>query len=145
MLLPSLDISSGKMQAHSENPDNNGSQIFDQSGAGFGRARVYSSRDPRPFPESLTANNPPADRKSDKPVFKPRGLMSSKRAVRRRECGGKKQYATMAEAVKACYQYQMDFGGWVRAYRCKFCHQFHIGHPNAKIKQSIRSQQERSG
>jgi len=70
--------------------------------------------------------------------------MSSKRAIRRRECGGKIQYDTMAKAVKACWTYQQEFGGWMRAYRCKFCKQFHIGHPNAKIKQSIRAQQERS-
>lgn len=53
--------------------------------------------------------------------------MSSKRAIRRRACTGKKRHATLADAAQMA-------GGGMMAYRCQFCGGFHIGHPPLKMR-----------
>ncbi len=53
--------------------------------------------------------------------------MASKRAVRRRACQGKEAHETYEKANGiACYFRRM--GEHMRAYRCKFCGHYHIGH-----------------
>ena len=56
--------------------------------------------------------------------------MSSKRKLRRDQCGHKIKYKSRPEAIIACVVYRRDFGRQHRmiAYRCKWCGEFHIGH-----------------
>lgn len=54
--------------------------------------------------------------------------MASKRAKRRRACKGKKAYADEAAAGRASLVLFKRTGEYVQKYRCKFCHQWHVGH-----------------
>lgn len=64
--------------------------------------------------------------------------MSSKRAMRRRECEGKQAFPTAAIAAMYNKTGAKKFG-WQRlhAYKCEFCHQFHLGHPPRKIRRIL--------
>jgi hypothetical protein len=55
--------------------------------------------------------------------------MSSKRRVRRKQCGTKIKYATQAEAE--AHQH-----GGLRPYRCDYCGKFHLGHTPAKVRKA---------
>lgn len=56
--------------------------------------------------------------------------MASKRRVRRQTCGDKKSYDDQAKAAFVAYIMNQQQPDKVQAYRCKFCHQFHVGHAN---------------
>jgi hypothetical protein len=63
--------------------------------------------------------------------------MASKRQVRRRECGDKKRYASSADAVAAAGRIGRAKGEKLVAYRCRFCRQYHIGHPPVAVQQKL--------
>ena len=54
--------------------------------------------------------------------------MSSKRAIRRRECGRKRSYPTLSCAFKAVVEYARRYGAQLSPYPCRFCNKWHIGH-----------------
>jgi hypothetical protein len=54
--------------------------------------------------------------------------MSSKRGVRRRECGRKCSYSTLSCAVEAAAVYARRYGEELGPYLCRFCNRWHIGH-----------------
>ncbi|ENC2022835.1 hypothetical protein ABKE32_000460 [Escherichia albertii] len=56
--------------------------------------------------------------------------MSSKRNLRRKQCGAKIRYASAEEAVAAIRILHRKKGhqGHIHNYRCPFCHGWHIGH-----------------
>ncbi len=66
--------------------------------------------------------------------------MTSHRRQRYRSCTRKRRYADRAEALAAMHMlidwYRMN------AYRCKFCHRWHIGH---KRKQDRMAAEKRRG
>ena len=65
--------------------------------------------------------------------------MASKRHQRRKACDGKRRYDTVVEAQAGARKLKKFTGkkDWLVAYRCKFCHGFHFGHPPAKVRQAI--------
>ena len=67
--------------------------------------------------------------------------MASKRAIRRRACEGKRRYATQKAAGDALSKHRKGIG-WMIAYHCKFCHQFHLGHPPRKVREAIAARQD---
>lgn len=54
--------------------------------------------------------------------------MASKRKVRASSCGEKKKFKTFQEAMNACYLIRTGVGEKMRAYKCKYCKYYHIGH-----------------
>lgn len=57
--------------------------------------------------------------------------MTSKRQVRRRTCGNKTRHASEKEARAHLLNLVRDGrtrGGWLRPYKCSWCHCWHIGH-----------------
>ncbi len=50
---------------------------------------------------------------------------------RESQCGDKKPFATLEDAEKAAFRprKQLLRVGFMAAYRCRFCKQFHYGHP----------------
>lgn len=61
--------------------------------------------------------------------------MASKRRIRRRQCDGKKRYATPAEAMvqmQDVIRNGRKKGGWLNVYRCRFCRGYHFGHAPAR-------------
>lgn len=61
--------------------------------------------------------------------------MSSKRAIRRRACTGKRAYPSEAEAISGCIALKIHSGdNNIRAYKCKFCRQWHTGHYRRRVK-----------
>jgi len=56
--------------------------------------------------------------------------MVSKRRVRWNACGRKVAYATHEDANRALFAMRRKYPGneWLSVYRCKWCHQFHLGH-----------------
>jgi hypothetical protein len=54
--------------------------------------------------------------------------MASKRRRRRNECGGKRRFATQAEAVALLIVLRRKDGERMHSYKCPFCHCWHIGH-----------------
>lgn len=55
--------------------------------------------------------------------------MSSKRAVRRKACGGKVRYSTEHAAV--CAMIKISSLG-LAVYKCPFCGSYHVGHMNKR-------------
>lgn len=57
--------------------------------------------------------------------------MSSKRAIRRKQCDRKRRYADAAAAQEALRDLQANrrSARLVRPYGCQFCMGFHLGHP----------------
>lgn len=53
--------------------------------------------------------------------------MSSKRRIRRRQCGKKARYRTMGAAHEDCRRKRAR-GVMVRPYGCTWCGHIHIGH-----------------
>lgn len=53
--------------------------------------------------------------------------MSSKRAIRRRECGNKRRYVSM-ELAQAEARRMRRKGFMVRPYGCAWCGHIHLGH-----------------
>ena len=64
--------------------------------------------------------------------------MSSKRQVRRSECGSKRKYDTVTGAQTAAYLVGQSIGEKMDAYRCKWCRGYHIGHRTAATSQAIK-------
>jgi hypothetical protein len=57
--------------------------------------------------------------------------MASKRRIRRRQCSGKKRYATHQEAEGIMFKVihsGKKRGGWLHVYSCRFCGGYHFGH-----------------
>ena len=52
-------------------------------------------------------------------------------------CEGKTKYTEEHEAISAAKLVSRSAGTWLVAYYCKFCHRWHIGHPTARVRQSI--------
>jgi hypothetical protein len=63
--------------------------------------------------------------------------MASKRRLRRNACDDKVRHLTMTDANAAAYFTRKKFNSFVRAYGCKFCGGFHVGHPDKKTKHAI--------
>ena len=63
--------------------------------------------------------------------------MSSKRRIRRNQCGRKVRHADEAAARRAIWKLAQAYGGglgYMNAYRCPHCSGWHIGHANARSK-----------
>lgn len=63
--------------------------------------------------------------------------MASKRHLRHKACDGKIRYEqreTAEQAAQSLAQYKHQ---WINAYHCRFCKGWHIGHPNARARQSM--------
>lgn len=55
--------------------------------------------------------------------------MASKRRIRRKQCGSKQRHRTQAEAVSHIIGLRCKGErGNMQAYRCGFCHGYHVGH-----------------
>lgn len=56
--------------------------------------------------------------------------MSSKRRIRRKACDGKQKFSSRKTALDTALHVKRRTGdqGYVQAYRCRFCSQFHWGH-----------------
>ena len=63
--------------------------------------------------------------------------MSSKRRIRRNQCGRKVRHADEAAARRAIWKLAQAYGGglgFMQVYRCPHCSGWHIGHANARSK-----------
>lgn len=67
--------------------------------------------------------------------------MSAKNARRKRRCAKKITYASI-DAAMGHVRSLRDKGDRIHAYRCPFCGGFHVGHPPAKVRQSIRAKRK---
>lgn len=56
--------------------------------------------------------------------------MSSKRAIRRKACKGKRRFETQDAAIRAAIALRRnrETYGHLSAYRCRWCGGFHFGH-----------------
>lgn len=54
--------------------------------------------------------------------------MTSKRLLRRKACEGKVRHQSLAAAMAHKDSLRLQ-GDHVRAYQCKFCGYWHVGHP----------------
>ena len=55
--------------------------------------------------------------------------MASKRRLRRKQCEGKRRYATQSDAqAQADRARGVDGGTYIARYLCEFCNGWHIGH-----------------
>lgn len=66
--------------------------------------------------------------------------MASKRRLRRRSCEIKYTHANQTEAWREVgrLRHVIDADGVWRAYRCRFCGQWHVGRPKARQLQVIK-------
>jgi len=62
--------------------------------------------------------------------------MSSKRRIRRRSCEGKKVYIR-EEAKEAAYSVSRKSAEKLVPYHCRFCRQWHIGHPPISVQRKL--------
>lgn len=58
--------------------------------------------------------------------------MTSKRHIRQKSCTYKIQYATEELALAAAKRVHLA------TYRCQFCGNYHLGHPNAAKRRAMR-------
>ena len=58
--------------------------------------------------------------------------MSSKRRIRRRQCGRKRRYPDQASAQRGA-----RFGFGLLPYKCPWCCFFHNGHPSQEIRRRL--------
>jgi hypothetical protein len=65
--------------------------------------------------------------------------MASKRHRRAVACGDKIRHATQAQARYTCYLEKKRLDEWLIVYRCKFCRQWHIGHPPKNVRKAIET------
>ena len=68
--------------------------------------------------------------------------MASKRRIRRKSCAGKVRHQNQTDAVaslKGTVKRNNLNRYELRTYKCKFCHCWHIGHPNKDVKKRIES------
>jgi hypothetical protein len=66
--------------------------------------------------------------------------MSSKRALRRRECGRKRSYPTLHRALEAVAKYAQLYGEELGPYLCTLCNTWHIGHHQYPEHRTRRAQ-----
>ena len=66
--------------------------------------------------------------------------MASKRHLRRKACEGKIKFADFKSAHQACISYKHKFGHYMRAYPCRFCSGYHIGHPTRDQRRALAAQ-----
>jgi hypothetical protein len=71
--------------------------------------------------------------------------MASKRHVRRRECGDKKGFSTLDEAMEARRKAQRQGRNWITHYRCKWCGKYHIGHTPHNVRTATANRMQRDG
>ena len=69
--------------------------------------------------------------------------MASKRHQRRRACEGKVSYETIEDATDAARKYRHDFGQRLTPYRCKWCGNYHVGHPPRHVRRAIAQRRMR--
>jgi len=57
---------------------------------------------------------------------------------------GQRRFASQDEAMRALFALRRRQSGlgWMTAYRCQFCHQFHFGHPPARVRRAIAAQRK---
>lgn len=67
------------------------------------------------------------------------GQVSSKRRIRRKMCEGKKRHASREAAMVAVSRLAKK-GAYTTPYLCRFCHGWHVGHPSAAVRASMRSE-----
>lgn len=67
--------------------------------------------------------------------------MSSKRRIRRKQCGHKVKFVSLADAHRRAVEL-WGKGIRLRAYRCRWCNQFHIGHIPRAVIRAIRTRKE---
>jgi len=60
-----------------------------------------------------------------------RALVSSKRHIKSRQCGSKRQFAGLSEARRMVAFQRLRSGERWSAYRCRWCGFCHIGHARA--------------
>lgn len=65
--------------------------------------------------------------------------MSSKRALRRKQCKGKVRYPSQMSAQAGIGRLRRNTGttSWLQAYRCRHCSGWHFGHPPQKVRQAM--------
>lgn len=65
--------------------------------------------------------------------------MASKRRLRRKACDGKRSFKTDAAARYAIFRLRRNTGTTdpLTTYRCKFCNQFHFGHPPRHVRNAM--------
>ena len=68
--------------------------------------------------------------------------MASKRHQRRKACEGKIRFTDHLAAERAASSHVRKYHEWMRAYRCKFCSGFHVGHPPRHVRQAIIARRE---
>ena len=66
--------------------------------------------------------------------------MSSKRHLRRQECGNKRPFATLEEAIAVTVRMGHEHHEAFRAYACGRCHKYHVGHPQVREQRKTRAQ-----
>ena len=71
--------------------------------------------------------------------------MASRRNERCKSCEGKIQFKTQLDAERAAASHQHKYGLWMTAYHCKFCRQYHIGHPPKNVRAAIMHRKEKRG
>lgn len=69
--------------------------------------------------------------------------MASKRRLRRKSCTGKVRYTCAADAKEAATKACRRSGQWIVPYGCPFCGGLHIGHPPARVRQSITARKQK--
>lgn len=70
--------------------------------------------------------------------------MSSKRRVRRNECGGKQKFSTQSAAEDTAYGIHRRTGGdLMKPYVCTWCQSIHIGHPLQTADSVARAKKRR--
>jgi spore germination protein YaaH len=62
--------------------------------------------------------------------------MSSKRAIRRKACDGKRRYEKQ-EAISRAQSLRRR-GHFINAYSCSRCGSWHLGHPDKAARRAIR-------
>jgi hypothetical protein len=71
--------------------------------------------------------------------------MASKRRLRRQEkrkaCDGKRRHTSLQNAKVAASQ--SHWVSLVRAYKCKHCPYYHVGHPSHELLKQLRNESER--
>ena len=60
--------------------------------------------------------------------------MSSKRLLRKRQCGDKVKYSDQTEAVAAIISFRRRNSIYLKSYKCSFCGTWHIGHTKRSLK-----------
>lgn len=68
--------------------------------------------------------------------------MSSKRRIRRKQCGHKVKFASLSDAHRRAMELWAK-GIRMRAYKCPWGDHFHIGHMPRALVRAIRSRKER--